>query len=62
MCDGSGRGVPHRGAVGVHVAQLWDGVLGVDGDDNLRRRLMPVESARDNFLPLRGHFQIGNNR
>lgn len=48
--------LPHCGAVCVHVAELRDSVLGVDGDDDLRARLVPVRPTRNHFLTLRGEF------
>lgn len=48
--------VPHRGAVCIHIAQLWDGVFGIDRDDNLRPGLVPVKPARDRFFTLQGNF------
>lgn len=45
-------GIPHRGAVCIHVTQLRDGVFGVDGDDDLRPSLVPVEPAWCHFLTL----------
>lgn len=41
-----------RGAVCVHVAQLGHAVLGVDGDDDLRASLVPVESTWHHLLAL----------
>lgn len=49
--------IPHRGAVCIHVAQLRDGVLGVDRDDDLCPRLVPVKPTRNHFLTLRGYFR-----
>lgn len=51
------RSISHRGAVCIHVAQLWDGVFGIDRDDDLRTGLVPVKSTRDNFLTLQGIFR-----
>lgn len=43
----------HCSAVGIHVAQLWDRILGIDGNDDLRPSLVPVEATRDHLLTLR---------
>lgn len=53
--------IPHRGAVGVHVTQLWDGVFGVDGDDDLRPGLVPVETTWRHFLILQRYSTIKKN-
>lgn len=52
--------IAHRGAVCIHVAELWDGVLGVDGDDDLRPGLVPVKPTWNHFLTLPERFQINN--
>lgn len=44
--------ITHRGAVCIHVAELWDGVLGVDRDDDLRAGLVPVKPTGHHFLTL----------
>lgn len=44
--------ITHHGAVCIHVAELWDGVLGIDGDDDLRAGLVPVKPTGHHFLSL----------
>lgn len=52
------RCIPHRGAVCIHVTQLWDGVFGIDGDDDLSPSLMPVEPTGSHFLTLQRYSTI----
>lgn len=42
----------HPGAVCIYVAELWDSVLGVDGDDDLRAGLVPVKPTGHHFVSL----------
>lgn len=42
----------HCRAVPLHEAHLWDGVLGVDGDDDLSSSLVPVKPARHHLFTL----------
>ena len=52
--------IPHRGAVSIHIAQLWDGVFGIDRDDDLRPGLVPVKPTWNHFLTLQDRFQTNN--
>lgn len=42
----------YRGAVGLDITELWQGVLCIDGDDNLTAGLVPVKSTRHHRRPL----------
>lgn len=53
---------PHHCPVGVHAAQLWDGVPGVDGHHHAGGRLVPVVATRHLLLVLHTHTHSRGHR